>query len=785
MNTQLIRNIRDQLFFYCAIFLSLGILLGIVIQSVWIPTILLFFVFSSLFIKKDRSIFNCQLSIILFLSGWFISTIRINEINHHLNFIDMQHGQKVHFSGIIQQSTDTEYGWKGSCKILSLSKQDLLDPIHLTVYGKGKAPSEGDSLFSFGQIKKLNEKRNPGDFDFRSHFSRQGTFGRIFIDKEFKTVIIPGELPFLINGIRAVQNYVRRTLSSSTEPKTAGLLTALLLGDKSSIDENLKTDFANTGVIHVLAVSGLHVGYILIILTILTSILRIPWGWNRLVIILGLIGFCALTGGKPSVVRASMMAGLYVLTPIVDRPGNIWNIIGLTSFVLLAFDPLYISDLGFILSYSAVISIVYFFGLFEQILPEKIKPSQINNVVLKNVWSLFLVSLSAQIGTLPITAAYFHKIPIISLIANVIIVPIIGIIVVVGFIILGFSISPFLSEVSGNVAWVLQTIISWFAQFFSSFPFSSIPVSQIGIMDIFLYGIFVLGLFLMFQREFRMKGLITFLFLLNVQIWGNFSKLTTDIIFMDVGQGDAAFVRFSNGKTMLIDAGNRNRRENWGERVVIPVLNHFGIQKLDWTVMSHPHADHIGGLVSVVEEIHSDTLLDTYSGYGSWTYNHLIERYTEHETIIRNPSAGEILEITPMESLQFFAPDSAFSVNQHNVNNASIVFKLIVGENSFMFTGDLEHEGDDALTKFGDELKVDVLKVGHHGSITSTTQKILSQMRPELAVVSVGEGNKFSHPSPIVMDRLNQQQIKIHRTDHQGALWLKSDGSKYWKVPWK
>jgi len=441
--------------------------------------------------------------------------------------------------------------------------------------------------------------------------------------------------------------------------------------------------------------------------------------------------------------------------------------------------------LGFILSFSAVISIIYFYGLFEKLLPEIINPTHIQNSFLKNTLSLFLVSLSAQIGTLPITAAFFHKIPIVSLVANVIIVPIVGVIVVVGFMIIALSFSPFLSVLAGKVAWLLQIIISWFARFFSSFSFSSIPVEKIVFFDVALYGLMILGIFLIFQSEYRGKGLITFLVMLNLIILRISPKPVTNIIFMDVGQGDAALIQFSNGKTMLVDAGNRNRREDWGERVVLPVLNHLGIKKLDWTVMSHPHADHIGGLVSVVESIPTDTLMDTYSGYGSWTYNHLIDRYTELGTFIKKPKTGEILQITPKESILFFAPDSIFSVNQHNVNNASIVFKLMVGEKSILFTGDLEHEGDKALIQFGDHLKVDILKVGHHGSITSTTEKVLSIIKPDLAVVSVGEGNKFSHPSPIIMNRLKDYQIEIHRTDYSGALWIQSDGLSYWKNEWK
>jgi competence protein ComEC len=452
-------------------FLALGIIVGINWQNTWFPFVLCFIIFIGLLLRQSDKIFLFLLSSLIFTSGWFISSVRNNEIEQALSLADSLHGKTISFSGIVHSVKETEYGWRTDCEILFLSDNPIKGDFNVSVYGKGPIPNEGDTLLSKGEMKKLVGKRNPGDFDFRSHFSRQGNYGRLFIDKKHESIIHQGNLPFIISWIRSTQTFVRNSLNNATDPKTAGLLTALLLGDKSTIDENMKLDFANTGVIHVLAVSGLHVGYILIILTIFASIMRIPWGWNRVVIILGLFAFCALTGGKPSVVRASIMAGLYVISPIVNRPGNIWNIIGFAACLLLAYDPLYIMGLGFILSFSAVISIIYFYGLFEKLLPEIINPTHIQNSFLKNTLSLFLVSLSAQIGTLPITAAFFHKIPIISLVANVIIVPIIGVIVVVGFMIIALSFSPILSVLAGNVAWLLQTIISWFDQLFSSFSF--------------------------------------------------------------------------------------------------------------------------------------------------------------------------------------------------------------------------------------------------------------------------------------------------------------------------
>jgi len=258
-----------------------------------------------------------------------------------------------------------------------------------------------------------------------------------------------------------------------------------------------------------------------------------------------------------------------------------------------------------------------------------------------------------------------------------------------------------------------------------------------------------------------------------------------DVIFLDVGQGDAALVRFQNGKTMLIDAGQRNRYQDSGTEMILPVLDYFNINKLDWIVMSHPHSDHIGGLISVLESIQVDSIWDTHMDYHSWTYKRILELAEENNTGIRKLISGEINRIDGNTAVEVFAPDTVFIKHESNVNNASIVMKLIHGENSFLFTGDLEHEGDAFLLSFGSVLKTDVLKVGHHGSITSTTQAFLNLAKPTWAVVSVGNKNKFNHPSPIVMERLSEKVSNIRRTDLHQAVWFKSDGEKIWEVDWR
>ena len=199
-------------------------------------------------------------------------------------------------------------------------------------------------------------------------------------------------------------------------------------------------------------------------------------------IILGLGGFILLTGGKASVIRASIMAGLYVLAPVLNRPINAWNIISSAGFLILLWNPALIADTGFLLSFVAVISIVFFLGIFENILPEKLKVSHVHNGAVRFIWGLFLVSVSAQIGTLPFTAWYFGRIPLISLIANVIIVPLIGILVALGFTILLLGWIPFLSSGWAESAWIVTKGIQWCSGFFfiRSICFYTNPGSSFG-----------------------------------------------------------------------------------------------------------------------------------------------------------------------------------------------------------------------------------------------------------------------------------------------------------------
>lgn len=773
-----VKKFKNNPFVFFTLSFILGLLWGINEFSILIPLFIsvlgIVLLFTSRKLLFITGIMLCMLSF-----GWQIMSKEINNQKSNRLIANQIHENIISFSSIVLDIQATEKGFK------YLVNLDEHKGIGAWFYHDEKINcAVGDFISGTGKFNEISPVRNPGEFDFQKYFNRQNIYGWIFAEDFYPIQIGQNKNFQLKNYIFNIREKIRHHFQRITPGISASLLSALILGDKSEVEPSIRESFAETGVIHVLAVSGLHVGYVLIILLLLKNILRLPWGWDRIVVIMGLFFFVLLTGGKASVVRASFMAGLYVLAPLVNRQVNIWNIISAAAFFILCFNPLDLFDLGFQLSFIAVISIVFFYNWFNAILPEKMKVQNVEHKSIQFIWGLFLVSFAAQLGTLPLTSYVFGKIPIIALIANVFIVPLIGLLVGVGFFILFLGWLPVIGYALGNSAWFLSKMITSLTYTFSSIPYSSFKLTFTPFYFL-IYLIILIAVIFISNSARRKYGILCLAFVGNFLVW-NWALETRkiDIIFLDVGQGDAAVVLLPNNKTMLIDAGQRNQYEDMGKEVILPVLKHLNIKKLNWVVMSHPHSDHIGGIVSIINEVEIDTLWDSYISYTSWTYKTIINEALDNNIEIIHPRQGQVVKLSGNVFVEFFAPDSVFAVTERNVNNASIVFKLTYGKTSILFTGDLEHEGDQFLLPYEKMLKSDVLKVAHHGSITSSTPSLLDIIQPELAVVSVGRNNKFNHPSQIVMDRFNKRKIKIHRTDKEGALWLRSNGMKIKELPW-
>jgi competence protein ComEC len=282
-----------------------------------------------------------------------------------------------------------------------------------------------------------------------------------------------------------------------------------------------------------------------------------------------------------------------------------------------------------------------------------------------------------------------------------------------------------------------------------------------------------------------MMFILVLIFILSVS---SKRHLDLEVAFLDVGQGDAAFLRFPNQQTMLIDAGNRSFQWDQGEKTVLPFLQSVNALHINYLVGSHAHNDHIGGFLAIIGATSIDTLVLNGYQFNSNLFTRLLEIAKEKNIFIKTVRRGDILSPDPTCRVYILHPDSNYSISEnfHGVecNNSSIVLKVQYGDNSLLFTGDLEDSGEKPLLQYDHFLESEILKIGHHGSSTSTSDKLLEKVNPLVALISVARKNKFRHPSPGTLEKLRRRGIKAYQTSLEGAVIFRIGPKKITKIVW-
>lgn len=241
-----------------------------------------------------------------------------------------------------------------------------------------------------------------------------------------------------------------------------------------------------------------------------------------------------------------------------------------------------------------------------------------------------------------------------------------------------------------------------------------------------------------------------------------------NVWFLDVGQGDSEFILLPNGETLLIDAG-----ESYAAPEIISFLDELNVEKLDYVIATHPHADHIGGMEEVLEQVEAECFYLPDQESDSETYQNLMEHLEEEEIPTETVSGGMRIAEKDGIVMDVLAP---LQDNYSDVNDASVVLRLQYQEKSFLFTGDAQNESEEDMLLSGMDLSANVLKVGHHGSDTSTTRQFLRRVSPQYAVISCGEGNSYGHPKPVTLDTLMSFSVTVYRTDQDGTIHFSTDG---------
>jgi len=787
--------------------LSIGIIVGrflsvpfsAVLSCSAFLTILTFILF---FTKRHKSLLQLSLTLSLISIG----LLRYQQMTHLF-----PENHTVHYLNLPQTLTLQGYLTKdptekpGRVELIveaeSLTLRDTLlstcGKLLVSLYQDPYPPLRyGDEITITGQLQRPRGLRNPGGFDYREYLQRKNIRAIFRIEKNVEiqpTGTQKGNL-LLRKIVYPARRFAIKTIDKTTSGQSRSLLRALLMGERGTVSPEVRDSFAKAGIIHVLAVSGLHVGFVLLILTTIFGLLRLPYPARVLLTILGLIFYALLTEAKAPVVRATTMASIYLIGTLIERRTNPFNVIGVAALGILLFKPQDLFDVGFQLSFTAVLSIVYFYQKLNALpFVLRIHQGMANNPVGKYLMPVFLVSLSAQIGTLPLTAFYFNRIPLLSIAVNILAIPLVGLIVALGFVTLLSSLfSLWVAAAYGALNQVLLTALTTATAWIGALPVSHITPPTPHLMHVLVY--FFLLLFLVNIQNVPLRKTFTFLLLfsLNLLVWKNVAWNDDGKIVwiqLDVGQGDAALLHMPRGKTLLIDGGDKNRFFDNGERIIAPYLRKKGIRTLDAILLSHPHNDHVGGLIYVLQNFKVKEVITAGTPFDSNLHREFLNLIQEKHIPMRTVTAPDSLLHFPGIKLYFLSPVEAKKTQLknrgHDVNNQSLVTRILFGKTKLLFQGDAEREAEEDILQSGLPIACEAIKVGHHGSITSSTFPYIQKTLPKHAVISVGENNRFRHPSNTVIRRFRAWGSTVYRTDLEGALMFKSDGETLKRIDWR
>ncbi len=632
----------------------------------------------------------------------------------------------------------------------------------------------GSEITFEGILSRPQEIRNPGGFNYRRYLAQKGVGASVF---SYPYAISTGDekkVNLLMKAGSFIREKIIHVIENSLPSQQAGLLNGMLIGYREGLSDEVQEAFSNAGLTHIMAVSGANVAFLIMPLAFLLKKLRLKRKAVNVIIIAFLVLFVYITGFEPSVLRAVVMASILLLSAILYREPDIYAAIALSCVLLLAVSPFMLFNVGFQLSYAATLSLVMFCKNIKCMLKWHFIPEWVKDVL--------ACTLSAQIGVLPITVLYFNKVSIISVIPNLLAVPMLEVITILGMLmaVLG-QFSLVISRLIGYLNSVLLSLVLHITRISSNIPFATIKAVTPSIAAITAYYIIVL--FLLWYRPLKMIKLkmkhaaIILAAAVLISVSFIMKPGCLEIFFLDVGQGDCAFIRTYSGRTVLIDGGgstNPNILSKVGENVVVPFILDQGVSSLDAVVATHAHSDHIQGLYDVLEQIDVKTLiipsLSDESGFSK-----LIQHAEKNGTVVSRCCEDDIIKLDERTSFDVLSPEESFEADADSINNTSLVLKLFYKDITVLFTGDIETEMEEALVNGTEDLSADAIKIAHHGSSTSSSEAFIDEVAPKAAIISVGRNN-FGHPSPVTEARLKENGIRAFRTDQCGAIVLKSNG---------
>lgn len=773
----------------------IGILWGLYLKINIIPIIfiLLISLYITYKIKKENKYKNI---IILITITTIISNLQITYLNKKYNTMYKENEEYKVIATVISKPQEKEYKNIYKIKIESINRNKKYANTHLLLnIKKNKIKIEyGDKITFNGTYIEPPESRNYKGFNYKEYLKTIKIYGSCTPNSKIK-VIKKDNVNIISKQIYNIKEKITSNVRKLLEEETGNLCLGILLGNTEDISNDLKENFKTSNLYHILAVSGTHISYLIIGATFLLEKSKINKKISRILTILTLIFFMILTGLSPSVVRAGIMGIILISAGLFYRKLDIATSISLSLLISLINNPFCINNNGLLLSYGGTIGIILFEKKMEKILKIQeegiISCSKLKFHKLKNLIKQMLsVTISAQIIIIPIMILKFNTISFTFFISNILAGFLIGIIIICGYVLIIVSlVSVNLAKCGFLLYNFILKIFIFIVEICSKLPFSKVYITTPNIFIIIIYYAVILALRFSIIKISTLKKnykKIIVILIIIISIFNLIKIIPSNlkIHFIDVGQGDSTLIITPTNKKILIDSGGSKLKESFdvGESTLVPYLLNRGVNKLDYVIISHFDADHCNGFLAVLDKIKVGKLIISKQSEICNEYETIINIIKQKNIPVQIVKKGDKIQFDKYVYVDIIYPTKNLKFN--DINNNSIVCKLVYRKFSVLFTGDIEKEAEAeilSLYKNTNILNSNILKAGHHGSKTSSTKEFLEAVKPKIVLIGVGANNTFGHPSEEVIKNLEKCGAQIYRTDFNGEIIIKvNDKGKIW-----
>ena len=718
------------------------------------------------------------LFLMLFLAAgdWLgFPLIRGNPLPDHLKEWIKENPEGV-ICGEVVSFRDTEFSQTVSLNQSYLIYRSKKFPIkNTTVYLKKREELKpGMYLCVRGILEELSLPRNPGEFNARQYYACDHMYYSVKKGEVLKKGKEGNAYQTLLLRIREHLNGVLEDAAGETAPVFA----AMVLGEKGELPKETKMLYQMAGIIHILAISGLHISLLGVGLYELLKKTGLGiWSAGFLSLTV-MIFYGEMTGGSVSAMRAVSMFLIATGAKILGRIYDMMTALSVSAMILLLESPAYLYNTGFLLSFGAVLGV-------GAVLPVFLKFSGIKNKILKSLMG----SVCVQLTTLPVMLWFYGEVPIIGIFFNLLVLPTVGIVLISGvFTALIGCISPGLAVCVSLPGRLVLFAYDKLCCLGTSLPFCTWTPGQPKIWQAVIYYILLFsvtgaaGFLIKKEVKNRRKlylaksgfvvSLAAALFVLSQR-----DRQHMEITCLDIGQGDAIAAQLPTGEVFLVDGGSSNKK-NIGQYQILPFLKNQGISYVDAVFISHTDEDHISGVREILEYMEKGLISLKIGNLILPGISEKPEAWRELEALAKKVG---IQVMTANRGDDFRIGDGRISVlspekgaSGEDVNEDAVVFLLSYKNFRGLFTGDVGEETEKKLLSVLSD--VDFLKVGHHGSGYSSTQAFLDKIKPEVSVISCSESNTYGHPSPETIKRLEKSGSRVEYTMKSGAVTVFTDG---------